>query len=78
MVFTASLDGSEPWDPDTITQFFARIRGRVGLSDEIKFKGFRQFMDTYTQELGFSLAQVSIRAGHDPAAAKQALHRASI
>ncbi len=26
-------------------------------------------MDTYGQELGFSLAQVSMRAGHDPAVA---------
>lgn len=67
-VFTASLDGGEPWDPDTITQFFARIRGRVGL-DHLAFKGLRRFMDTYGQELGFSMAQVAMRAGHDPAVA---------
>lgn len=28
-------------------------------------------MDTYGQELGFSLAQVSIRTGHDPAVASK-------
>jgi hypothetical protein len=70
-VFTVSLDGSEPWDPDTITQYFARVRSRLGFSSELKFKGFRRFMDTYGQELGFSLAQVSIRAGHDPAVASK-------
>ena len=26
-------------------------------------------MDTYGQELGFSMAQVAMRAGHDPAVA---------
>ncbi len=70
-LFTVSVDGSEPWDPDTITQFFARVRGRLGLSKQIKFKVFRRFMDTYGQELGFSLAQVSIGAGHDPAVASK-------
>jgi integrase len=70
-VLTVSLTGDDPWDPDTITQFFARIRKRLGLDDELKFHGFRRFMDTYGQELGFSLAQVSIRAGHDPAVASK-------
>ena len=28
-------------------------------------------MDTYGQELGFSLAQVAMRAGHDPAVASK-------
>ena len=70
-VFTVSITGDEPWDPDTITQFFARTRDRLDLSQDLKFKGFRRFMDTYGQELGFSLAQVSMRAGHDPAVASK-------
>ncbi len=59
---------SDPWDPDTITQYFARLRKRLDL-EHLNFKGLRRFMDTYGQELGFSLAQVSMRAGHDPAVA---------
>ena len=39
--------------------------GPIGLG------GRRRFMDTYGQELGFSLAQMSIRAGHDPAVASK-------
>ena len=39
------------------------------LVEHLEFKGLRRFMDTYGQELGFSLAQVSMRAGHDPAVA---------
>jgi hypothetical protein len=67
-VLSSSVQGDEPWDPDTITQYFARVRGRLGLG-HIEFKGLRRFMDTYHQELGFSMAQVAIRAGHDPAVA---------
>ena len=67
-IYTVSLTGDEPWDPDTITQYFGRIRDRLGYS-HLTFKGFRRFMDTYGQELGFSMAQVAMRAGHDPAVA---------
>lgn len=67
-VLTASLGGDEPWDPDTITQYFGRLRHRLDL-DHLEFKGLRRFMDTYGQELGFSMAQVAMRAGHDPAVA---------
>ncbi|MEL7156211.1 MAG: tyrosine-type recombinase/integrase [Actinomycetota bacterium] len=67
-LFALDLRGEEPWDPDTITQFFGRLRRRLAL-DGIEFKGLRRFTDTYGQELGFSLAQVSVRTGHDPAVA---------
>lgn len=67
-LFACDIHGADPWDPDTISQFFARLRARLGL-DHLEFKGLRRFMDTYGQELGFSLAQVSMRAGHDPAVA---------
>jgi hypothetical protein len=63
-VLTTSLIGADPWDPDTISQYFARLRGRAYL-DHLEFKGLRRFMDTYGQELGFSMAQVAMRAGHD-------------
>lgn len=67
-VFADSLDGAEPWDPDMITQYFGRLRDRLQLH-HLEFKSLRRFMDTYGQELGFSLAQVAMRAGHDPAVA---------
>lgn len=67
-MFACDVRGSDPWDPDTITQFFSRLRKRLDL-EHLEFKGLRRFMDTYGQELGFSLAQVSMRAGHEPAVA---------
>ena len=67
-LFASDVRGLDPWDPDTITQYFARLRGRLDL-DHLEFKGLRRFMDTYGQELGFSLARVAMRAGHDPAVA---------
>lgn len=30
---------------------------------------FRKFMETYGQEMGFSITQVAMRAGHDPSIA---------
>ena len=44
------------------------LRDRLGF-DHLSFKSLRRFMDTYGQELGFSMAQVAMRAGHDPAVA---------
>lgn len=41
------------------------------LRSELQFKHLRKFMETYGQDLGFSLAQVAIRAGHDPAVASK-------
>lgn len=67
-VLSCSVEGDEPWDPDTITQYFARLRDRLDLG-HVEFKGLRRFMDTYGQELGFSMAQVAMRAGHDPVVA---------
>jgi len=67
-VFTDAPDGSLPWKPDTISQYFGRLRERVGL-DHLNFHDLRKFMETYAQELGFSLAQAAMRAGHDPSVA---------
>jgi len=68
-VFSDSPDGSEPWRPDATTQYFIRLRRRTHLRNELQLKHLRKFMDTYGQELGFSLSQVALRAGHDPAVA---------
>jgi integrase len=64
-VFSDAADGSEPWQPNALTRYFARVRGRVGL-EHLDFHGLRKFMETYAQDLGFSPAQVALRAGHDP------------
>jgi integrase len=67
-LFSDAIDGSEPWKPDGITQYFTRLRSRVGL-DHLDFHYLRKFMETYGQDLGFSAAQVAMRAGHDPSVA---------
>ncbi|MGB5756233.1 MAG: site-specific integrase [Acidimicrobiales bacterium] len=69
-VFTDSLDGSESWHPDAVTRYFSRLRDRNDLG-HVTVKSLRAFMDTYGQELGFTLSQVAMRAGHDPAVASR-------
>lgn len=68
-VFSDTPDGLEPWKPDAVTQYFGRLRDRADVRPEVQFKHLRKFMETYGQDLGFSLAQVALRAGHDPAVA---------
>jgi integrase len=67
-VFTDSADGSGPWKPDGVSQYFGRMRKRVGL-DHVQFHQLRKFMETYGQEMGYSVTQVAMRAGHDPSIA---------
>jgi integrase len=67
-LFTDAADGYEPWKPDGITQYFTRLRSRVGL-EHLDFHYLRKFMETYGQEMGFSAVQVAMRAGHDPTVA---------
>ena len=67
-LFSDSADGSDPLRPGAITLYFSRLRTRSGL-DHLQFKHLRRFMGTYGQDLGFSLSQVALRAGHDPAVA---------
>ncbi len=69
-VFTDALDGSESWHPDAVTRYFTRLRDRNNLK-HVTVKSLRAFMDTYGQELGFTLSQVAMRAGHDPAVASR-------
>lgn len=69
-LFSDAVDGSQPWRPGAITLYFSRLRVRAGQPD-LQFKQLRKFMETYGQDLGFSLAQVALRAGHDPAVASR-------
>jgi integrase len=64
-LFSDQADGSRPWKPDTVTQYFTRIRDRVELK-HLNFHSLRKFMETYAQDLGFAPATVAMRAGHDP------------
>ncbi len=67
-VFTDAADGSQPWKPDAVSQYFGRMRKRAGL-DKVQFHQLRKFMETYGQEMGYSVSQVAMRAGHDPSIA---------
>ncbi len=67
-LFSDKLDGHQPWRPMMVTRYFGRLRSRVEL-DHLTFQSLRRFMDTYGQDLGFSPAQVALRAGHNPAVA---------
>ena len=67
-LFSDAVDGSKPLRPGAITLYFARLRVRAGLG-HLHFKSLRRFMATYGQDLGFSLKEVAMRAGHDPAVA---------
>lgn len=67
-LFSDSIDGSVPWRPSMVTRYFARLRERAGFG-ELDFHSLRKFMSTYGQDLGFSGAQVALRAGHDPSVA---------
>jgi hypothetical protein len=44
------------------------MRKRVDL-DHIDFHDLRKFMETYGQEMGYSVTPVAMRAGHDPSIA---------
>ena len=67
-VFTDAVDGSVPWKPDSLSQYFDRVRRRAGLP-HVTLHGLRKFMETYGQEMGYSMTQVALRAGHNPAVA---------
>ncbi len=67
-VFSDVLDGSQPWRSTAVARYFGRLRDRADLP-HLSFQSLRRFMETYGQSLGFSLAQVAMRAGHDQAVA---------
>jgi integrase len=67
-LFSDDVAGAVPWKPDAVSQYFGRLRDRAGLK-HLGFHDLRRFMETYGQELGYSVAQVAMRAGHDPSVA---------
>ncbi len=50
-IFTDAADGSVPWKPDAVSQYFGRMRKRSGL-DHLELHYLRKFMETYGQEMG--------------------------
>lgn len=64
-VFSDAFDGSVPWRPDSVSHQFARFRAQAGL-DHLGLHSLRKFMETYGQEMGYSMTQVALRAGHNP------------
>ena len=67
-LFSDAADGTVPWKPDSVSQFFGRLRDRAGLA-HLSFHQLRKFMETYGQEMGYSVTQVALRAGHNPSVA---------
>ena len=67
-VFSTASEGSSPLRPGAITLYFRRLRRPADL-DHLQFRHLRRFVGTYGQQLGYSLAQVALRAGHNPAVA---------
>ena len=67
-VFSDDISGAVPWKPDAVSQYFGRLRTRAGLT-HLDFHDLRRFMETYGQEMGYSVSQVAMRAGHDPSVA---------
>ena len=50
-VFSDAADASVPWKPDSLSQYFNRLRERAG-TPHISLHGLRKFMETYGQEMG--------------------------
>ncbi len=67
-LFSDSFDASVPWKPDTVSQYFARLRTRAKVK-HLSLHSLRKFMETYGQEAGYSVTQVALRAGHNPSVA---------
>jgi integrase len=67
-VFSDAFDGSVAWKPEAVSRYFTRLRDRAGLA-HLSLHGLRKFMETYGQDMGYSTAQVALRAGHSPSVA---------
>jgi integrase len=66
-VFTATVDGSQPLHPDTITGAFSRICRRAGLSS-VRLHDLRHLHATQLLAAGVPVRTVSGRLGHANAA----------
>jgi integrase len=67
-LFSDAADAATPWKPDSVSQYFGRLCVRAGVG-HLTLHSLRKFMETYGQEMGYSVTQVALRAGHDPSVA---------
>lgn len=67
-MFSDDIQGAVPWKPEVVSQYFGRLRAGADLT-HLDFHDLRRFVETYGQEMGYSVAQVAMRAGHDPSVA---------
>ncbi len=67
-LFSDAFDALVPWKPDTVSQYFARLRTRANV-EHLSLHSLRKFMETYGQEAGYSVTQVALRAGRNPSVA---------
>lgn len=66
-VFSYEADGSAPWQPNSATQRFARLRSRVGL-EHVRLHDMRHYVATRLIAAGVSVRTVSGRLGHSNSA----------
>ncbi|MHB8329226.1 MAG: tyrosine-type recombinase/integrase [Acidimicrobiales bacterium] len=62
-VFSPEPDGSSPFNPETITSFVCRLRGKVGLP-ELRLHHLRHFAATQLVATGVDIRTVAGRLGH--------------
>jgi integrase len=62
-VFTDSVSGSEPWQPDRVTQAFTRLCSANGISG-VRLHDLRHFAATHMLTSGVDVRTVSGRLGH--------------
>jgi integrase len=60
-LFSDAADAATPWKPDSVSQYFGRLCVRAGV-EHLTLHSLRKFMETYGQEMGYSITQVALQA----------------
>jgi integrase len=64
-LFSANVDGSEPWDPRRVTRRFVYLRNKLGF-DSVRLNDLRHYVATQLLGKGVDVITVAGRLGHDP------------
>jgi hypothetical protein len=67
-LFSDEPDCSVPWKPDSVSQYFGRLRDRAGI-EHLSLHSLRKFMETYGQEWATRSRKSPLRAGRNPSVA---------